>query len=349
MNTKWKYLRRLLKEKPNVSLDKTTKIPRLSLPRPLYIWEFDLGITTGSGPGSEDEGAVGRDEIVKYFLSEFQIPIIIEETSYEFDVRKEGKSKVGRISQLDLERTLRQKMRRLAIEGNLDPSSLFDTPFSDEDLVFNRFSIKETLSKKCLVVLGIDVSGSISDIERVIAKSLLIGLIQFFGTNFEMIDFYGVSHEVSAKIFGPLKIQKSENPLTILDSESANPIREFAKIQGGGGTSLYDFSVKVRNIANKYKNYSRYLFYAGDFSVFSNDLEIFEKTIFRGDPFHFYGIIVYDSENAFSTFSYIPSNSSILFMGREIAVSSNVDTVSVLNWIFKHLGKIGKFSYAQNR
>jgi hypothetical protein len=36
-------------------------------------------------------------------------------------------------------------------------------------------------------------------------------------------------------------------------------------------------------------------------------------------------------------------------MGREIAVSSNVDTVSVLNWIFKHLGKIGKFSYAQNR
>ncbi len=349
MNTKWKYLRRLLKEKPNVSLDKTTKIPRLLLPRPMYVWEFDFGISRGSGPGNEDEGTVGRDEIVKYFLSDFQIPIIIEETSYEFDVKKEGKSKVGRMSQIDIERTLKQKMKRLAIEGNLDPSSLFDEPFSDEDLVFNRFSISEVVSKKCVVVLGIDVSGSISDMERVIAKSLIIGLLQFFGTNFEITDFYGVSHEVSAKVFGPLRVQKSENPLSTLDSEDAESIREFAKIQGGGGTSLYDFSIKVRKIANKYKNYSRYFFYAGDFSVFSNDLEIFEKTLFKEDPFHFYGIIVYDSENVFNTFSYIPRNSSILFMGREIAISNNVDTVAVLSWIFKHLGRTGKFNYAQNR
>ncbi|MEO0202312.1 MAG: DUF444 family protein [candidate division WOR-3 bacterium] len=349
MNTKWKYLRRLLKEKPNVSLDKTTKIPRLILPRPLYVWEFDLGITKGNLAGSEDEGAVGRNEIVKYFLSEFQIPIIIEETGFEFDVKKEGKSRIGRMSQLDIERTLKQKMKRLAIEGKLEPSSLFQEPFIDEDLIFNRFSIKEIISKKCLVILGVDVSGSISDIERVIAKSLVIGLIQFFGINFETTEFFGISHEVSAKVFGPLKIPKSENPLYILDSEDANPIREFAKIQGGGGTSLYDFSIKVKNIANKYKKYSRYFFYVGDFSVFSNDLEIFEKTLFRGDPFHFYGIIVYDSENVFHSFSYIPHNSSILFMGREIAISNNVDTVSVLNWIFKHLGKIGKFSYAQNR
>lgn len=349
MNTKWKYLRRLLKEKPNVSLDKTTKIPRLMLPRPMYVWEFDLGISKGTGPGDADEGALGRDEIVRYFLSDFQIPIILEESSYEFEVKKEGKSKIGRMSQLDIERTLKQKMKRLAVEGNLEPEALFDEPFSDEDLIFNRFSIKESLSKKCLVVLGIDVSGSISDIERVIAKSLVIGLIQFFGTNFETTDFYGISHEVSAKLFGPLRIPKSDNPLYILDTEEALPIREFAKIQGGGGTSLYDFSIKTRSLANKYKNYSRYLFYAGDFSVFSNDLEVFEKQLFRDNLFHFYGIIVYDNESVFNTFSYIPANSSILFMGREIAVSNNVDTISVLNWIFKHLGKRGKFSYAQNR
>jgi uncharacterized sporulation protein YeaH/YhbH (DUF444 family) len=351
LNSKWKYLRRLLKKRGDISLEHDSSVPAISLPRPRYGFKIlvpQQALKRGPKPGTEDERSIGRKELYDYFIKETNIPIIESFTNPEFYVTKEGKTKKGRISQLDLKRTMVEKMKRHIIDGDDDLEDLFDKPFVDSDLIYNRYAMKEQIKRNAVVVLCVDVSGSISDIERIIGKSLIIGLLQFFGTNFDKTTFYLMTHEVEARIYGPVVVEKTDNPLSIIDDpKKGKPILEFSTLEGGGGTSLEQAVEYMRQIKKENPKVPAYLFYSGDLEVDSEDKELFEKAVLNEGVFDFNGFLVYNEDSYLFDVSTIAKKYSVLIMGREIR--ENNDPADAIAWVFRNLGKHGVHKYEKNR
>jgi hypothetical protein len=344
VNSKWKYLRRLLRAKKDISLETSSSVPYISLPRPRYIFNiFSTGNAFGRKPSKEDEKAIGRKELYDYFIKESNLPIIENRSNPEYTTKKEGKTNKGRQSQLDLQRTLRKKMERLVVEGKMDVDSLFDEPFVDNDLVYNRYALKEHYRREAIVINVVDVSGSISDIERIIGKSLIIGLLQFFGKKFHKTDFYCITHEHSAKLFGPVQLEKRDDPMKILDEEKGKPLLEFSKFRGGGGTSIKEVIEILEDIKKAHPKTPIYLFYSGDLEIFTEELIDFKKKVTESGIFDFYGFMIYNRSSDADALGTPANKSSILVMGR-----GKSDPVKAISWVFKHLGKQGTFEYAEN-
>lgn len=350
MNSKWKYLRRLLKNKKDISIEINSSVPYITLPRPRYIFDVasPMSNARGTKPGNKDERSIGRRELYDYFIKRTNIPIIENTNVPEYDVVKEGKTNKGKQSQLDIPRTLLEKMKRLVVsDKELSADSLFGDPFHDTDLVYNRFAIKENYKRTAVVILCVDVSGSVSDIERIIGKSLIIGLLQFFGTNFDTVKFYCITHEVEAHFFGPVTVNKSEDPLSFLDTEAGKPLLDFSQFNGGGGTALEETIEILLDIKTKEPKTPTYLFYSGDLEVGTEDMANFNKQILAENMFNFYGFLVYGDAPVAKTLGHIPVDHTILIMGREVRRQN--DPADVIKWVFDNLGKHGTFTYDKTR
>jgi uncharacterized protein len=206
------------------------------------------------GSGGREEGEVQLllefkvDDIVDWLWEEMQLPNLKARVgpSEETDWIREGWDKRGARSRLDRRRSLKEMVKRRSNPGA--------TPtFTDEDLRYRQLARRRQPAIHAVVFFMLDVSGSMSDRDRKLAKSFFFWVVQGLRREYRSLETVFVAHTTEAWEF----------------SES-----EFFQVSGTGGTVASTGLGKVREIIDERYNPGRcniYLFYASDGDNSSSD------------------------------------------------------------------------------
>jgi sporulation protein YhbH len=209
---------------------------------------------SGKGPGGRDEGGIEFvlefkvDDIVDWLWEEMQLPNLKARIgkSEESDWTREGWDRKGARSRLDRRRSLRESIKRRSMQEE-------SPAFTDDDLRFRQLARREQPSIQAVVFLLMDVSGSMSDRDRQLAKSFFFWAVQGLRRQYRHLDTVFVAHTTEAWEFNE---------------------EEFFKVSGSGGTVASTGFAKVRElIESRFSpaRYNVYLFYASDGDNYSAD------------------------------------------------------------------------------
>ena len=199
------------------------------------------------GAGGQDDGEVQLllelkiDDIVDWLWEEMQLPNLKARVgpSEETDWIREGWDRRGARSRLDRRRSFKQLVKR---RGNPNASP----NFTDDDLRFRQLARRKQPAIHAVVFFMLDVSGSMSDRDRKLAKSFFFWVVQGLRREYRSMETVFVAHTTEAWEF-------------------TEP--EFFQVSGTGGTVASTGFTKVREIIDERYNPGRcniYLFYASD-------------------------------------------------------------------------------------
>jgi uncharacterized protein len=204
------------------------------------------------GPGSNAGGTANGevrfvvemkiDEIVDWLWEELKLPDLEPkrtDTMDEPEYEREGWDKRGARSRLDRRRTMKEAVKRRAVQEN-SPSII------NEDLRFRQLVKRPTPSTKAVVIFALDVSGSMDEGQRRIAKQFFFFALQGLRRQYAKVDTAFIAHAAEAWEF----------------EES-----EFFQASSSGGTvSSGAFELAGELFRTRYDagRYNQYLFYASD-------------------------------------------------------------------------------------
>jgi len=210
------------------------------------------------GQGGNEDGGIQYtlefriDDIVDWLWEEMQLPNLEAKAgkAKEDDWTREGWDRRGARSRLDRRRSLKESIKRRGVQtagGAGSPS------FPDDDLRFRQVSRGEQPAMPAVVILLLDVSGSMGERERQISKTFFFWAIQGLRRQYRHLDLVFVAHTSEAWEFQE---------------------EEFFRVTGTGGTVASAGLKKVREIIDaRYSpsQYNVYLFYASDGETFPSD------------------------------------------------------------------------------
>ncbi|MGH8221101.1 MAG: DUF444 family protein [Steroidobacteraceae bacterium] len=199
------------------------------------------------GPGGQDQGEIQLlleikiDDIVDWLWEEMQLPNLKARVgpSQETDWTREGWDRRGARSRLDRRRSFKELVKRRG--QNAGPPG-----FTDEDLRFRQLARRRQPAIHAVVFFLLDVSGSMSDRDRKLAKTFFFWVVQGLRREYRSLETIFVAHTTEAWEF-------------------TEP--EFFQVTGTGGTVASTGLNKVREIMDERYNPARhniYLFYASD-------------------------------------------------------------------------------------
>ena len=211
------------------------------------------------GPGQKGAGGRERggpdlmlefkvDEIIDWLWEDLKLPNLQPRVgpSDELEWKREGLDKRGARSRLDRRRSLKEAVKRRALDAE-------SPAFTDEDLRFRQLTRRRQPALRAAVFFLLDVSASMSERDRQLAKMFFFWVAAGLRREYQALDIVFVAHTTEAWEF----------------SEA-----DFFKVAGSGGTVASVGFAKVREIMNSRFNPSScnvYLFYASDGDNASDD------------------------------------------------------------------------------
>ncbi|MGB6450414.1 MAG: DUF444 family protein [Steroidobacteraceae bacterium] len=199
------------------------------------------------GPGGQDQGEIQLlleikiDDIVDWLWEEMKLPNLKARVglSDSTDWVREGWDRRGPRSRLDRRRSTKERVKRQGGQGA--------TPtFIDEDLRYRQLARRRQPAIHAVVFFLLDVSGSMSDRDRKLAKTFFFWVVQGLRREYRSLETVFVAHTTEAWEF-------------------TEP--EFFQVTGTGGTVASTGLNQVRGIIDSRYNPGRhniYLFYASD-------------------------------------------------------------------------------------
>lgn len=203
---------------------------------------------TGKGAGGRGEGGFEFllefkiDDIVDWLWEEMQLPNLHARVgrAEEADWTREGWDRHGARSRLDRRRSMRESIKRRRVQSADSPQ------FTDDDLRFRQLTKREQPATQAVVFFLMDVSASMSDRDRQLAKSFFFWAVQGLRRQYRHLDTVFVAHTTEAWEFNE---------------------EEFFKVSGSGGTVSSTGFKKIHEIIQARFDpgrYNVYLFYASD-------------------------------------------------------------------------------------
>jgi sporulation protein YhbH len=211
------------------------------------------------GEGGNNEGEVKLmlefkvDDIIDWLWEELQLPDLQPKrnTSVEDDEYvREGWDRHGARARLDRRRTVKEAVKRRATQEKTQENPV---PFTNEDLRFKQLVQRRKPATNAVVIFALDVSASMTDAERKLAKSFFFFVLQGIRRRYAKVETRFIAHTTQAWEF-------SEN--------------EFFNVSGSGGTGASTaFKLALELIEAEYdpSQYNGYLFYASDGENFTED------------------------------------------------------------------------------
>jgi uncharacterized sporulation protein YeaH/YhbH (DUF444 family) len=208
-----------------------------------------------SGPGGNGQGEVrlmlefSVDEVMDWLWEELKLPDLKPKPNTRVDAPelvREGWDKRGAPSRLDRRRTAKEAIKRRAVQA--DP-----VPFTNEDLRFRQIVARQRPSTSAVVFFVIDVSASMTQLERKLAKSFFFFALQGIRRKYAKVQTRFLAHTTRAWEF----------------SEA-----EFFQVSGSGGTiasSAFRLALELVRTELDAAHDNVYLFYASDGENFTED------------------------------------------------------------------------------
>ncbi len=200
-----------------------------------------------SGPGGKERGGTELtlefkvDEIIDWLWEDMRLPNLQPKigAAEDSEWKKEGWDRRGARSRLDRRRSLKESVKRRALD--------VDSPaFTDEDLRFRQLTRRRQPALRAAIFFLLDVSGSMSERDRQLAKTFFFWVAAGLRRQYKALDIVFVAHTTEAWEF----------------SEA-----DFFKVAGNGGTVASAGLGKVREIMHARFDpaiCNVYLFYASD-------------------------------------------------------------------------------------
>jgi len=216
------------------------------------------------GRGGKGEGGIGFvlelkvDDIVDWLWEQLELPNLRAKSGAveQDELVREGWDKRGARSRLDRRRSIKESIKRRAIqpEGPL---------FTNEDLRYRQLVKRDRPATRAVVFFALDVSSSMTDPDRQLAKTFFFWVVQGLRRQYTHIELVFVAHTTSAWEFTE---------------------EEFFQVKGSGGTVASTAFRKVDEILDERYDPSRYniyMFYASDGENFGDDqstaMELLER------------------------------------------------------------------------
>lgn len=159
-----------------------------------------------SGEGDDDfEFALTRQEFLDIVFEDMALPNYVKESiakDTKFKWTRAGYTTEGPINRLNLKKTFMQALaRKLAFRGaRSEDDKDKKIPFLEEvDLRYNLFKKNPFPVKRAVMFCIMDVSGSMTEGIKDIAKRFFILLYLFLDRNYDMIDVRFIRHTTEAK------------------------------------------------------------------------------------------------------------------------------------------------------
>jgi hypothetical protein len=220
------------------------------------------------GQGGSGQGEISfaiemsLDEVVDWLWEELKLPDLKKTSGNvsEQEWVKEGIDKKGARSRLDRRRTLKEAIKRRSISDD-QPAII------NEDLRFRQIRQKPVPDSKAVCVFGLDVSGSMTDTHRILAKSFFFWMLQGIRRTYKNVEVVFLAHTDEAWQFEE---------------------EQFFQVSATGGTSASScFKLANSILQEQYipKGYSCYFFYAsdGDNMDYDNDGALNELNIMKNN------------------------------------------------------------------
>lgn len=221
-------------------------------------------------PGAGDAGEGGNqngevrlllefsiDEVMDWLWDELKLPDLQPRPGAridEIELVREGWDKRGARSRLDRRRTVKEAIKRRAVQT--DP-----VPFTNDDLRFRQLVTRIRPSTSATILFVIDVSASMTQLERKLAKSFFFFALQGIRRKYAKVETRFIAHTTHAWEF-------SEH--------------EFFKVSGMGGTIASSAFRLVVDLVRKELDPNRsniYMFYASDGENFTEDRAAATQTL----------------------------------------------------------------------
>ena len=203
----------------------------------------------GDGDGGYDLTLEFKiDDIIEWVWEELKLPNLKPKTGVTKDdeLTREGFGRRGARSRLDRRRSLKEAIKRRAIDR--------DGPaFIDDDLRFRQLVMRDKPSTRAVVFFAMDVSSSMRERDRTLAKMFFFWAMQGLRRQYTHIEPVFIAHTVKAWEF----------------EES-----EFFQVRGSGGTVASSAFGAINTIIDDRfdpSQYNIYLFYASDGENFRDD------------------------------------------------------------------------------
>nr|MBS0021802.1 DUF444 family protein [Gammaproteobacteria bacterium] len=206
------------------------------------------GAGTGEG-GLEFVVELKIDDLLDWIWDELKLPHLepkAANTLEDTDFVREGWDKRGVRARLDRRRTLREAVKRRAVQGDA-------IPFSNEDLRFRQLARRPHPSTVAVIIYVLDVSSSMDEESRRLAKTFFFWSLQGLRRQHTRIESVFVGHTVNAWEFSE---------------------EEFFQVRAAGGTEASSgLELAQRILEQRYDpgRYNSYLFYASDGDNFAAD------------------------------------------------------------------------------
>ena len=152
------------------------------------------GSDTGEG-FDEFSFTLTKEEFLELYFSDMKLPDFIKESmkgTHKWKMKRTGYSKEGIPPRLDLVKTLKQAMARRIATGS--------TRYLDDiDLRYKHFTKRPFPVKQATMILLMDVSGSMGEFEKMLAKKFFLLLYLFLNKVYKHVDVIFISHTQRAK------------------------------------------------------------------------------------------------------------------------------------------------------
>tara|TARA_R110002110_G_scaffold274326_1_gene489605 strand:+ start:570 stop:1814 length:1245 start_codon:yes stop_codon:yes gene_type:complete len=221
----------------------------------------------GTGRATDKKGdeyydvEVTLEELAEYLFSDLELPDL-EKKQFRFiaqeTVKRKGYRFKGIRPRLSKKETLKRKIRRQKMaekSGTYDPESDERFPFHKDDLKYHHIKPKIKENSTAVIFFLMDVSGSMSQERKFLARSFFFLLYQFLNHKYEQVEVIFISHSTNAE-------RVSED--------------DFFKIGTTGGTiisSCLDLELDVVEKEFHPNSWNIYSFYCGDGENWSSDNE----------------------------------------------------------------------------
>src|SRR5690349_7772457 len=189
------------------------------------------------------------DEIVDWLWEELKLPELKPKRTATMDQNeyvREGWDKRGARSRLDRRRTMKEAVKRHAIQAPTTPDS--DEPISlvNDDLRFRQLVRRPSPATSAAVIFALDVSGSMDEAQRRLAKQFFFFALQGIRRQYAKVETVFLAHAAQAWEF----------------DES-----QFFQASSSGGTvtsTVARLALEVMTTRYEPSRYNVYFFYASD-------------------------------------------------------------------------------------
>jgi uncharacterized sporulation protein YeaH/YhbH (DUF444 family) len=207
------------------------------------------------GEGGSEDGEMrlllefSVDELIDWIWDELKLPDLQPRPGARIDeveLVREGWDKRGARSRLDRRRTIKEAIKRRAVQ--VDP-----LPFTNDDLRFRQLVSRVKPSTSAAILFVIDVSASMTQAERKLAKAFFFFALEGIRRKYAKVEIRFIAHTTHAWQFSE---------------------QEFFQVSGLGGTIASSAFRLAADLVRKELDPARnniYLFYASDGENFTED------------------------------------------------------------------------------